>query len=76
MDKLFAVRTFLHSVTPEVTIQLKAVFSNKVTGITSQVSSRTVPVIHAVVVSICVNVRRRNGIETIVVGRNHFLQDL
>ena len=39
MDELFTVRTFLDSVTPVVIVQLMAVFTNKVTGITSQVSS-------------------------------------
>ena len=60
------MRTFLHSVNSVVIIQLAAVVSNKVTGVGGEVMGRTVPVIHAIIISIGVYLWRWNGIDTVL----------
>ena len=47
-------------------IQLAAVVSNKVTGVAGEVMSRPVKVIHAIVISISVDLWRWNGIDTVL----------
>ena len=49
-----------------VIIQLAAVVSNKVTGVAGEIMSRHVPVIHAIVISISVNLWRWNGMYTVL----------
>ena len=60
------MRTFLHSVNSVVIIQLAAVVSKKVTGVAGEVMSRPVLVIHAIVISISVNLWRWNGMDTVL----------